>query len=810
MVRPMKRIIWSWCQIIREKIAGRIWKNKYVRILLLFLCLIVLWHSALKLSLYFFPLPLEKVEQNYSTVYLASNGDLMHIMLSADDKYRIKLKLEDISDYIRKGFILYEDRFFYYHPGINPVSIVRALFMNIRAGKAVAGGSTITMQIARMMEPKERTVKSKLIEIGRALQLESTYTKKELLEIYLNMVPLGGNIEGVGAASYLYFGKPASELSLGQSALFIGMPKSPNQYRPDVNPEEALRQRKKVLDRICRYLTVPAAVKLAAVKEPIPDKRFDNPFSAPNLVMRTRFSNNRFRKRFALDVSFQKYCESLLIKQAKELMKQGCYNGALIAVNNHTMEVLAYIGTVDFADREHGGQINGCNIKRSPGSLLKPFLYATAIERGLITPKKVLFDIEEDYDGYKPANYTKKCIGPVSAEEALIRSLNIPAVNLEHELGKYGLQEFIRHTRLIDEKRKKIHPGLSIVLGAYPLTLEELVTLYASLANGGRLKRLQFFKAEMGKKGESGRQILGPESCYIISQMLSNALRPDLPQCWEFTAIRGKIAFKTGTSFGLRDAWCIGYNPDYTIGVWFGNVDNSGSSALVGYKAAAPVVVDIFNYLTRYHDSWFKKPSGVDTRRVCAASGDVAGPYCKDTLDDYFIPGISSNRVCSVHRKIYVRKSDGVEVCRYCMDGSPEEYQEEIVEIWPPEIASFFRRIGKEIKGVPKHNPSCPAIHDSHGLKIRSPQQGEVYIISNTFALSEQKIKLEAECDRVSEKLFWLLDGSIIAEGSADDIFFIDPEPGVHSIAVMDSMGRSDSLVITIQREPIKIIMSDK
>lgn len=800
----MRKIISLLSRMIKGNTIRKVWENKFFRLVLAITCLLVVWNAALKVSLYLFHLPTERLEKTYSTVCLASRDELMRITLSPDDKYRICLKLEDISEYLKKGVILFEDRFFYYHPGINPVSILRALYQNAKAGRTISGGSTITMQIARMMEPKERTIKSKIIEIFRALQLESKYSKKELLEFYLNMVPMGGNIEGVGAASYLYFGKSAKELSLGQSILLIGLPKSPNQYRPDVYPAKALKQREKVFKRIGPHLDLPERIIEEARSESLPRKRFDNPYFAPHLILRTKSIGNSMSKRYSIDFAFQQYCESLLKKQAKILREQGSHNGALMVVNNHSMQVLAYIGTVDFNDREYGGQINGCNIKRSPGSLLKPFLYAIGIESGLITPKKVLFDIERNYDGYIPVNFTKKYRGPVSAEEALIRSLNIPAVNLEYNLEDKGLQAFLKKTRLIDERRRKVDAGLSIVLGAYPLSLEELVRLYASLTNGGRLKSILYLKDARTDKSNKGQQILRPETCYIISQMLSNAMRPDLPQCWEFTTTRGRIAFKTGTSFGLRDAWCIGYNPDYTVGVWFGNVSGKGSSALIGIKAAAPVVVDVFNYLTRYRDSWFKKPAGVKIRKVCAVSGEPIGPYCTETLDDYYMPGISNNGICSVHQKIFVRKSDSVEVCRYCMDGTPDEYREKIVEIWPPDIASFFRRIGKEGSSVPRHNPSCPVIHEGPGLQIRTPLLSGIYIVSNALPLSKQKIKLEAECDRVSEKIYWLFDGSIIAEGSPDDVFYLDPKPGKHTITVMDSIGRSDSLILNIQQEPIK------
>ena len=781
----------------------RIWHQRIFRIPLIFLLIYVIWITLIQISLYVFPLPIDKIEQNYSKVYLARNNELMRISLSNDGKYKIKLRLDDISEYLKRGFLIYEDRFFYLHPGFNPVSIFRSLVQNIRNGKIISGGSTITMQIARMTENpnKKRTVYLKFIELLRAIQLERKYSKKELMEIYLNMVPMGGNIEGVGAASYLYFGKSAGELSLGQASLLICLPKSPTRYRPDIYPDRAKIERSKVLNRICQSLHFTERIKKESDSEEIPVKRFENPNLVPNLVIRTQDINPMFIKRYTIDLSLQKHCEVVLKNSIDSLKKYGVYNSAMIIVDNHSMEILVYIGSQDFSDDEHYGKINGANIKRSPGSLLKPFLYAKGIEKGIITPKKILFDVERNYDGFVPANYSRTYIGQVSTMEALTRSLNVPAVNLEFELKKDGLLEFIRQARLIDEKRIKNDPGLSLVLGAYPMTLEELVKIYSCLANKGMLREFEFFKDTNRKN--VGNRILMEETCFIISEMLSNMERTDLPQCWEFTNNRGKIAFKTGTSFGLRDAWSIGYNPDYTIGVWLGNMNNKGSHALVGIKAAAPIVVDIFNYFTRYKDSWFKRPEKVELRKVCTVSGEKAGSYCKKTLMDYYIPGISSEKICSVHHCIYVKKSNGMEVCRYCMNGKPKEYKEKIVEIWSPDIASYLRMNGKSFDVIPKHNPLCFAINDKKGLKIKSPLKGGVYTISKALSVDEQKIALKAESDVNNEDVYWFVDNVVIAKGSPDETFFIKPDPGKHKITVMNSRGQYDT-VETIVSEAVQ------
>ena len=353
-------------------------------------------------------------------------------------KYRIRLHLDDMGDDLKRGFLLYEDKHFYHHPGVNPWALARSAVCNIRHRRVLMGGSTLTMQIAKMMEPKPRTFGSKMIEVFRALQLESHYSKDELFELYLNLIPMGGNIEGVGAASYLYFGKPARGLSFGESALLIGLPRCPNRYRPDLHSDQAKRQKMKIMSQIGPALGLTPQEFQENALRAIPHKRYPNPFECPHLIVRTRSLGNPYAKHYTIDPRIQSLCEDLLHKTVQKLEPEGSSNGAVIVIDNATMKVLAYVGSPDFQDSAHGGEMNGAALLRSPGSLLKPFLYAIGLEKGLLTPRKLVYDIERNYDGYIPANFDKRFLGPVAAENALARSLNVPAVNLEFELAARG------------------------------------------------------------------------------------------------------------------------------------------------------------------------------------------------------------------------------------------------------------------------------------------------------------------------------------------------------------------------------------
>ena len=749
------------------------------------------------------PLPVEKLRGDYSTACLASDGSLLRLSVSKSGKYRLPLKLEDVSPQVVRGFTAYEDRWFYWHYGVNPVALVRAIYLDIAHHRIVSGASTITMQVAKLLDRRPRTFWSKAIETFRAMQLEARYSKKQILEFYLNSVPMGGNIEGVGAASLLYFGKPAGQLSWGETALLISLPRSPAARRPDRYPEKARQGRDKVLSVILPIIKPPKDQAEEAYHSILPKGRFANPDPAPHLVARARHMAGRVSGVLTLteDPNLQGLAQKLLTEAVANIRNRGVHNGAVMIVDNHTMRVLAYIGSPDFKDPQ-GGQVNGANITRSPGSSLKPFLYGLGLDHGLITPKSILYDIPRDYGGYQPTNYEGKHQGLVTAEDALAHSLNIPAVGLEASLeamGNDGLEFWIKAAGCVGRGRGQAEPGLSVVLGAYPMTLEEMARLYAALANGGRMRELCFFQDKpLGPEELKGKALLSPEASYLVSEMLSKVERTDIPASWEFSPTRGKVAFKTGTSFGHRDAWCIGYNPDYTIGVWLGNANNDGSPALIGHDAAAPIVINLFNELTRSTDSWFKRPPGVQVRKICALSGQPAGEDCKDVIEDEFIPGVSDNDPCPVHRRVWIKKKGGFEVCRYCMTGKPEEYTSKVYEVWPPDVTRFLRSHGQRFQPIPRHNPDCTAFYSQFKPHITSPQPGGKYEVQPGIPLDHQRISLSVQAGSDVDEVYWFVNGRLVNQGKPDKIFFLDPQQGKWEVSVVDSRGRADKVNILV------------
>ncbi|MBN2753502.1 MAG: penicillin-binding protein 1C [Candidatus Goldbacteria bacterium] len=740
-----------------------------------------------------FPLPLYRLQEDYSVLHITQENRLLRLGLSPSGMYRIKTPLSDMPEFIKRGIVEYEDKMFYLHRGINPFAVARAVFLNVTSMRVVSGGSTITMQLAKLIEPRKRTMGAKIIEAFRASQLEVNFSKKQILEMYLNNIPMGGNIEGVAAASYLYFNKAPINLTLPEAALLIALPKSPNSLRPDRSPQRAQKARDEVIQRIGGIFGEGIE---SAVSEPVSDKRYNNPYRLQHLVNK-RIQNSGYVRKYFIDEALQSMCEYRLKFASRELKEYGVYNGAVIVVDNRTMNVAAYVGSPDFEDKEHCGEIDGVSIVRSPGSALKPFVYAMAAEHGMITPKKILYDIPRDYDGYSPVNSDRKFSGLVTAFDALSRSYNSTAVYLEYSLGANGLLGFLRKNGFYDIKRRDTNPGLAAALGAYPVSLEELVTMYAAIANYGLLRKLNFTDNGIKEKEEPVR-VFSAGTAYMITQMLAEAVRPDLPQAWEFTHSRGKVAFKTGTSFGYGNAWCVGYNPDYTVGVWLGNADASPSFKLVGIKAAAPVVIEIFNYLTRSRDVWFAPPSDIGTRKICSVSGQPAGPNCKKTDEDIYIKGINTEPVCRVHKKIYVNKKTGLRADPGSFKNPDSAYRSYVAEIWPADIAAYLKERGQHLEAVPAYDPAEVSQNIMFKPKITSPENGGTYFITESLPEDFQKITLKASFASGVTGGIWLLNGNPVNKSATDEVLYISPKPGKYLLTVQDDTGASDSVSFKI------------
>ncbi len=777
------------------------------------LCLFAIAHLC-------FPLPKEKLQPLPSTIVLDRSGEWLRAFTAEDDMWRFpETSLDAISPLFQTAMLTYEDKWFYHHWGINPVSIACAAIDNFKAGRIVRGGSTITMQLARLMEPKERTLPNKFIEMFRALQLELTYSKSEILTFYFNMLPYGGNIVGSGAATRLYFNKPQSTLSLGEAALLAAIPNSPESLRPDRFPERAHEARKKVLHRMRAAGKISEERLHEALQEPIPSKRYTLPFKAPHLARllankkmspRTPQNSSNNRIHTTINHRHQDIAEQILRERLTPLQAQGVSTGAVVVLDTKSREVLALVGSHDFFDKKSDGQVNGALALRSPGSTLKPFIYALAIDKGHITPKTLLYDVPVDYGGYTPVNYDGKFAGYVTARDALARSLNVPAVNLYANMEKNQLYGFLKHAGISTLNNAEDY-GLSLVLGGCGINLIELTNLYAGLANMGEFAPYKYtYHTEKGKTHTKTKhntpnaspipaeqRLLKPETCWIVTDMLTTLKRPDFPRSFNMTSTMPKVAWKTGTSYGHRDAWSIGYSPELTIGVWIGNFNGTGAPILSGAEAAAPILFALFTALSgekKYQ--WFNKPTTLKTRRVCALTGQTLSSHCPTSITDIHIPGISAMRECQIHKTIQIDVDTGERLCSTCCPG--KKYRQEKIAVFPAAVATWLHANGYAFQKLPDHHEKCTRLLAGTKPIILSPSQDTVYHIRPNIPLEYQKIRLSASVSGDTQNIFWFLNGELIFHGQASETTFLTPVIGRHELTCIDGVGRSTTLPLNI------------
>ena len=536
-----------------------------------------------------------------SVMVLDRDGGLLRSFTARDGAWRLAARPADVDPRYLRMLLAYEDKRFRSHPGVDPFAVMRAAGQMLGAGEVVSGASTLTMQAARLLEPRSRTLPAKLIEMLRAGQLELRHSKNDVLAIYLTLAPYGGNLEGVRAATHAYFGKPPARLTTGEAALLVALPQSPTRLRPDRHPARARAARDKVLDRMRVAGVLTEKEVREAKQEPVPATRRDMPFSAPHLARRLAAEGQKAgatEHRTTIDPRLQTTLERLLATEQRGFDRGS--TAAVLVVENETRAVRAYVGSGEFFDAGRLGQVDMVTAVRSPGSALKPFIYGMAFDARLIHPATLINDAPQRFGDYRPENFMMTYHGEVSISEALQQSLNVPAVAV---LEKLGPARFTAHMEAAGMKMRfgsfDGRPGLPVALGGVGVTLEELVTLYAGLAGDGISRPLHLTHRELAGPQPVGIQIVSPAAAWQLTRILEGAPRPA-----GFAEIRHapdarRIAFKTGTSYGFRDAWAVGYSRDYTIGVWVGRPDGTPSPGRYGRLTAAPVMLRAFNLLPR-------------------------------------------------------------------------------------------------------------------------------------------------------------------------------------------------------------------
>lgn len=741
----------------------------------------------------------DKIE--YSTIVLDNKGEVIHAFITRDQKWRMKTELNEISPLLKKTLIDKEDKYFYYHFGVNPVALVRALVMNILHQRRTSGASTITMQVARMLEPKRRTYFNKAIEIFRAFQLEWKYSKDEILQLYFNKVPYGGNVEGVKSAAILYFKKNPDHLSLAEVTALSIIPNRPSSLQLGKNNDVIVRERNKWLKRFEAEKLFPAKTIADALDEPLTAKRTEAPKLAPHLALKLKKEIKSNIIHTHLQMQTQLKLEKLVKDYASSLYTLNIHNAAVVVIDNRTHNIVSYIGSADFTNVADGGQVNGAAAVRQPGSALKPLVYGLCFDNGILTPKTVITDVSTNINGYTPENFDERFHGYVNVEFALENSLNIPAVKSLNELGtEKMIDKLVRcNFRQIKNDRKKL--GLSLVLGGCGVTLEEMVGLYSSFANNGIYFPTKFVedgsqKPKIESQKDDSIRILSPSANFMVTEILSRLARPDLPTNWGASAHTPRIAWKTGTSYGRRDAWSIGYNKNFTVGVWVGNFSGVGVPELNGTNIATPLLFKIFNTVD-YNSSndWYNMPKECGIRMVCSETGKLPNSFCENTVMDYFIPLISSTVKCDNIREVEISADGKFSYCKNCM---PEAgYRKKLYRIVPPEMQSYYEDSRIAYEKVPPHNPKCDKIFIEGAPVIKSPLNGTEYLISK-----QTPEPLQLSCDVTSDvkTVYWYINNKFYKQVDAHAKEFFTPEEGAVKISCTDDKGRNSDVNIIVKK----------
>lgn len=738
-----------------------------------------------------FPLPPLKP---YSTVVRDRDGKLLQAFLTTDGAWRLRTSPDEIPPRLKEILLRREDRWFYSHPGINPLAMVRAIAQNLRAGRRVSGASTLTMQIARMLEPKERTYGNKLIEVFRSLQLELAYSKDEILEIYLSMAPLGGNVEGLKSASLLYYQTPLERLNIAQLFDLIIIPSDPNGFAPDRHGDRLLAERKRQAAAWIHRGFLSSGDSSVIWNTPAVAVRAPLPRRAPHFALRVReLSPAGGDVKTSLDLGTQTVVERLLTNHLRPWQARGVGNAAVLVVRNDTREIVAYAGSENFDDASRSGQVDAVRAIRSPGSTLKPFLYALRMEQGELTPRVRLLDTPYDAEGFQAENYDGTFSGFVFADDALRRSLNVPLVRMLKAAGVGAFVEFASGAGILSLRAQRPRLGLSLILGGCGVTLEELVGAYATFPNGGIYAPLRAMRDSSLARHAAG-EAFSSSSAWMVTEILSGLDRPDLPNNFATATRLPAIAFKTGTSYGRRDAWSIGYTAEFTVGVWVGNVNQKGNPELAGSKAAAPLLIDILNSISSAHaKTILPRPKDIRAREVCARSGLLPGPRCARLVEDVSSGTRTTSRACDICKDVDVSPDGRMVFCAACIGEHP--YRTMTIADYPPELLAFWRRSGVAAAGPPPHNPLCTRLFAGEGPIILSPSDHMKYI----FTAEEHELAFRATSGVEVAEHAWYLNDAYLGKNRAGARVFVALRDGDHTVTCVDDRGRASSVHFTVK-----------
>lgn len=765
--------------------------------------------TVLVLVAYYFCLPDPLFETPYSTVLESSNGELLGAKIARDGQWRFP-QGDSIPVKFQECLIYFEDQYFRSHPGFNPVAMVNAVRQNAKAGRVVRGGSTLTQQVIRLSrDGKKRSYFEKAIEIILATRLECRYSKDEIIGLYAAHAPFGGNVVGLEMASWRYFGVRPHQLSWAESATLAVLPNAPSLIYPGKNQEKLRAKRDRLLAKLWKEGVIDEATYRLSVAEPLPQKPYPLPTSAPHLLQRVAKTREGQWVRSTVDIHLQQRANDLVRFYYGQYRQNEIYNMAVLVLDVHTRNVIAYVGNTP-TDSDHQKDVDIIGAPRSTGSILKPLLYASMLDEGQILPHTLVADVPTQISGYTPQNFNQTYDGAVPASRALSRSLNIPAVLMLQDYGIGKFYDQLHRFRLRDINRPVGQYGLSLILGGAESNLWDLCRTYAGLSSTvtyfnshqARYRKGEFAEPNLDNDmqvdfGEESFQktIVGAGSIYLAYLAMEEVNRPEGDEAWKFYDSSRKVAWKTGTSFGNRDAWAIGSSPDYVVGVWVGNATGEGRPELTGVGSAAPVMFDVFNLLPRKR--WFATPlNDLEEVEVCAQSGFLPQTFCPTRKEFVPLKGKTSS-LCPYHKQIHTDASG-----RFRVNSSCEAVDNIVTRPWfvlPPVMEWYYRGQHIDYEPLPPFRPGCQSPQQATMDFIYPKAHTKIYLTKNFDSQVQPVIIKVAHSDR-EKQLFWYIDHRYVGSTKTFHEMPLKAKTGRYNVTVTDEDGNEIHRVVEIVR----------
>ena len=790
-------------------------KNKYS--LQLVFCVLILWICLMHLWI-----PKPFISKPYSTLLYTTETSGREVLLGAriasDGQWRFPSGSE-VPGKFAVCLTQYEDKRFWYHPGIDPFALMRAVHLNLTQSRVVSGGSTLTMQLARIARGNQsRTVGQKVIEMLWALYLECSYSKAEILRMYASNAPFGGNVVGIEAAAWRYFGREAKDLSWAEQATLAVLPNSPALIHPGRNRAELKQKRDKLLLRLYEKHILDKTEYELACMEALPEKPLPLPNEAPHLLERLAIEKQENRIHTTVDPTLQQQVQRLVNRYVADYRSNHIYNAAALVADVESGKILAYVGNVTDQNMTtgHGYQVDVITSPRSTGSVLKPFLYAAMLNDGLILPGTLIADTPLNINGFTPQNFNKTFYGAVPAHVAIERSLNVPLVRMLSQYNTGRFMSLLKRLGMTTLRFSEDHYGASLILGGAEGSLWDLSGMYASLARmlshyrsyNGRYDRsdihpLTPYPIEEKKPIRSvtdtrlaDESLLSYASLWFMFEAMSGLNRPEEEVDWQQFSSMKQVAWKTGTSYGGRDAWAIGVTPRYVVGVWVGNATGEGRSGLTGVGYAAPILFDIYSLLPDV--PWFDQPyDELEEVAVCRQSGHKASAIC-DEVDTVYIPrtGIAT-AVCPYHRIVHLSQDGQYRVNSSCE--SVSRMQERSWFVLPPAQAYYYKNYHVEYQALPPLKPGCEE-DQSRQIAILYPEHQAVLYLPKGFSGEREKVVMRATHARSDATLYWHLDDVYLGETRQIHQMACLVEPGNHILTLLDEDGNRRSILFEVRK----------